>query len=143
MAEATETGTPAKVEYDVKWKCPPRIPRTSLPATTSARRCWSASSMISAAGIIGNEQSVCLRQTSSPSNNTLTTMTLAIGPLSTGFDVTTVAVVERLDPARTVGIDLLVEDAATKRRVLATTTSRFRGQAAAAARRRGRRAARG
>lgn len=41
-----------------------------------------------------------------------------VAPL--GFDVTTVAVVERLDPARTVGIDLLIEDAATKRRVLAT-----------------------
>lgn len=41
-----------------------------------------------------------------------------VAPL--GFDMTTVAVVERLDPARTVGIDLLVEDAATKRRVLAT-----------------------
>ena len=34
--------------------------------------------------------------------------------------MTTVAVVERLDPARTIGIDMLVEDAATKRRVLAT-----------------------
>ena len=41
-----------------------------------------------------------------------------VAPL--GFDVTTVAVVERLDPSRTVGIDLLVPDAATKRRVLAT-----------------------
>ncbi len=41
-----------------------------------------------------------------------------VAPL--GFDVTTVAVVERLDPARTVGIDMLFEDAATKRRVLAT-----------------------
>jgi 3-hydroxybutyryl-CoA dehydrogenase len=41
-----------------------------------------------------------------------------VAPL--GFDITTVAVVERLDPARTIGIDLLVEDAATKRRVLAT-----------------------
>jgi 3-hydroxybutyryl-CoA dehydrogenase len=41
-----------------------------------------------------------------------------VAPL--GFDVTTVAVVERLDPARTVGIDLLIEDATTKRRVLAT-----------------------
>jgi 3-hydroxybutyryl-CoA dehydrogenase len=37
-----------------------------------------------------------------------------------GFDVTTVSVVERLDPARTVGIDLLIDDAATRRRVLAT-----------------------
>ena len=41
-----------------------------------------------------------------------------VAPL--GFDVTTVAVVERLDPARTVGIDMLIDDAATKRRVLAT-----------------------
>jgi 3-hydroxybutyryl-CoA dehydrogenase len=51
---------------------------------------------------------------SSPSPSALT----IVAPL--GFDVTTVAVVERLDPARTVGIDLLVDDAATKRRVLAT-----------------------
>ena len=41
-----------------------------------------------------------------------------VAPL--GFDITTVAVVERLDPARTLGIDLLVDDAATRRRVLAT-----------------------
>lgn len=50
----------------------------------------------------------------SPSMHALT----VVAPL--GFDVTTVAVVERLDPARTVGIDLLIEDSATKRRVLAT-----------------------
>ena len=50
----------------------------------------------------------------SPSAEALT----LVAPL--GFDVTTVAVVERLDPARTVGIDMLVEDGATKRRVLAT-----------------------
>lgn len=37
-----------------------------------------------------------------------------------GFDITTVAVVERLDPARTVGIDMLIDDATTRRRVLAT-----------------------
>ena len=41
-----------------------------------------------------------------------------VAPL--GFDITTVAVVERLDPARTIGIDMLVDDAATRRRVLAT-----------------------
>ena len=41
-----------------------------------------------------------------------------VAPL--GFDITTVAVVERLDPARTVGIDLLIDDVATRRRVLAT-----------------------
>ncbi|WP_066707921.1 3-hydroxyacyl-CoA dehydrogenase [Curvibacter delicatus] len=50
----------------------------------------------------------------SPSMQALT----LVAPL--GFDVTTVAVVERLDPARTVGIDMLIDDAATKRRVLAT-----------------------
>jgi 3-hydroxybutyryl-CoA dehydrogenase len=41
-----------------------------------------------------------------------------VAPL--GFDITTVAVVERLDPARTIGVDMLVDDATTKRRVLAT-----------------------
>jgi len=50
----------------------------------------------------------------SPSPQALT----IVAPL--GFDITTVAVVERLDPARTVGIDMLFEDGATKRRVLAT-----------------------
>lgn len=50
----------------------------------------------------------------SPSPDALT----LVAPL--GFDITTVAVVERLDPARTVGIDMLVDDKATKRRVLAT-----------------------
>jgi 3-hydroxybutyryl-CoA dehydrogenase len=50
----------------------------------------------------------------SPSPHALT----LVAPL--GFDVTTVAVVERLDPARTVGIDMLMDDATTRRRVLAT-----------------------
>ncbi len=43
---------------------------------------------------------------------------IVVAPL--GFDITTVAAVGRLDPARTVGIDMLVEDQATKRRVIAT-----------------------
>lgn len=50
----------------------------------------------------------------SPSMNALA----LVAPL--GFDITTVAVVERLDPARTLGIDMLMDDAQTKRRVLAT-----------------------
>ena len=41
-----------------------------------------------------------------------------VAPL--GFDVTTCAIVERLDPARTLGIDMLMPDEATQRRVLAT-----------------------
>ena len=50
----------------------------------------------------------------SPSMNALT----LVAPL--GFDITTVAVVERLDPMRTVGIDMLIDDTTTRRRVLAT-----------------------
>ena len=50
----------------------------------------------------------------SPSMQALT----LVAPL--GFDITTVAVVERLDPTRTVGIDMLLDDAETRRRVLAT-----------------------
>ena len=49
-----------------------------------------------------------------PSANALT----LIAPL--GFDCTTVAVVERHDPTRTIAIDMLIDDAATKRRVLMT-----------------------
>jgi 3-hydroxybutyryl-CoA dehydrogenase len=41
-----------------------------------------------------------------------------VAPL--GLDVTTLAAVERLDPTRTIGIDMLIDDASTKRRVLAT-----------------------
>ena len=50
----------------------------------------------------------------SPSPTALT----LVAPL--GFDVTTCAVLERLDPTRTLGIDMLIDDAATRRRVLAT-----------------------
>lgn len=43
---------------------------------------------------------------------------ILVAPL--GLDVTTLAAVERLDPTRTVGIDMMLDDAATKRRVIAT-----------------------
>lgn len=46
------------------------------------------------------------------------TALILVAPL--GLDVTTLAAVERLDPTRTVGIDMMLDDAATKRRVLAT-----------------------
>lgn len=49
-----------------------------------------------------------------PSANAL----ILVAPL--GLDVTTLAAVERLDASRTVGIDMMLEDGATKRRVLAT-----------------------
>ena len=48
----------------------------------------------------------------SPSLHALT----IVAPL--GWDVTTVAVFERYDPARTIGIDMLIDDAVTKRRVI-------------------------
>jgi 3-hydroxybutyryl-CoA dehydrogenase len=43
---------------------------------------------------------------------------ILVAPL--GHDVTTVAAVERLDATRTVGLDMMLPDSATKRRVLAT-----------------------
>ena len=43
---------------------------------------------------------------------------ILVAPL--GLDVTTLAAVERLDATRTVGIDMMLDDAAVKRRVLAT-----------------------
>lgn len=43
---------------------------------------------------------------------------ILVAPL--GMDVTTIAAVERLDPTRTMGIDMLMPDDAVKRRVLAT-----------------------
>lgn len=43
---------------------------------------------------------------------------IVVAPM--GFDVTTLAAVERLDPTRTVGIDMLVDDVISKRRVLAS-----------------------
>lgn len=43
---------------------------------------------------------------------------ILVAPL--GLDVTTLAAVERLDAARTVGIDMMLEDLTTRRRVLAT-----------------------
>jgi 3-hydroxybutyryl-CoA dehydrogenase len=51
---------------------------------------------------------------SAPSNTAL----ILVAPL--GLDVTTLAAVERLDASRTMGIDMMMEDAAVKRRVLAT-----------------------
>jgi 3-hydroxybutyryl-CoA dehydrogenase len=43
---------------------------------------------------------------------------ILVAPL--GLDVTTLAAVERLDATRTLGIDMMLEDGATRRRVLAT-----------------------
>ncbi len=53
-----------------------------------------------------------------------------VAPL--GFDVTTVAVVERYDPARTIGIDMLIDDTLTRRRVLMTNPATRKDMADAA-----------
>jgi 3-hydroxybutyryl-CoA dehydrogenase len=55
-----------------------------------------------------------IETTQAPSDSAL----ILVAPL--GLDVTTLAAVERIDPTRTVGIDMMLDDAATKRRVLAT-----------------------
>ena len=55
-----------------------------------------------------------IETSAAPSNQAL----CWVAPL--GFDVTTCAILERLDPARTLGIDMLIPDASTRRRVLAT-----------------------
>ena len=55
-----------------------------------------------------------IETTAAPSSNAL----ILVAPL--GLDVTTLAAVERLDATRTMGIDMMLEDTATRRRVLAT-----------------------
>ncbi|QCB45315.1 3-hydroxyacyl-CoA dehydrogenase [Hydrogenophaga sp. PAMC20947] len=55
-----------------------------------------------------------IETTAAPSSGAL----ILVAPL--GLDVTTLAAVERLDASRTVGIDMMLEDASTRRRVLAT-----------------------
>jgi 3-hydroxybutyryl-CoA dehydrogenase len=55
-----------------------------------------------------------LETSQAPSSTAL----IVVAPL--GFDVSTIVAVEQLDGARTVGIDMLLDDSATKRRVLAT-----------------------
>ncbi len=57
---------------------------------------------------------VNIETASQPSPNAL----CLVAPL--GFDVTTACILERLDPARTIGIDMLFDDQETKRRVIAT-----------------------
>lgn len=55
---------------------------------------------------------------------------IVVAPL--GFDVSTIAAVDRLDATRTMGIDMLIPDAGTKRRVLATNPATTRAMRDAA-----------
>ncbi len=98
---------------DGKAQVPPEV---AVPTVSELPPVWVSTRAARRAELIQllKELGATLETGQSPSLHALT----LVAPL--GFDVTTVAVVERLDPARTIGIDLLVEDTATKRRVLAT-----------------------
>jgi len=99
------------VEGKAQWPAEPAVPQVDeLPPVWVSTRAARRQELLQLLKDLGAK----IETGQSPSMNALT----LVAPL--GFDVTTVAVVERLDPARTVGIDMLVEDAATKRRVLAT-----------------------
>ena len=91
-------------------------PETPVPAVSSLPPVWLSPRAARRAELLQllKNLGATIETGVSPSPEALT----LVAPL--GFDVTTVAVVERLDPSRTVGIDMLIDDAATKRRVLAT-----------------------
>jgi 3-hydroxybutyryl-CoA dehydrogenase len=94
-----------------QWPAEPPVPQVSeMPPVWLSPRAARRSELLQLLKNLGAN----IETGASPSMAALT----LVAPL--GFDITTVAVVERLDPARTVGIDMLIDDAATKRRVLAT-----------------------
>ena len=101
-----------KYENNLK-QSPPEAPAPVIdklpPVWVSARAARRASllQMLKHFGVV-------IETAAAPSNEAL----CVVAPL--GLDVTTVAILERLDPARTVGIDLLFPDESTKRRVIAT-----------------------
>ena len=88
----------------------------AVPEVTDMPPVWVSSRAVRRAELLQllKDLGAKIETASAPSDKAL----CIVAPL--GFDVTTVAIVERLDPARTVGIDLLIDDSRTKRRVLAT-----------------------
>lgn len=95
---------------------PELAPEPAVPAVESVPPVWVSTRAARRAELLQllKDLGAQIETGASPSPQALS----IVAPL--GFDISTVAVVERLDPARTVGIDMLIEDAATKRRVLAT-----------------------
>ena len=91
-----------------KESAPPRLAK--LPPVWVSTRASRRASLLQMLKNFG----VTIETAAAPSNDAL----CVVAPL--GLDVTTVAILERLDPARTVGIDLLMPDESTKRRVIAT-----------------------
>jgi 3-hydroxybutyryl-CoA dehydrogenase len=92
------------------------LPEAAAPQVSELPPVWVSSRAVRRAELLQllKDLGAKIETGASPSSQAL----CIVAPL--GFDVTTVAVVERLDPARTIGIDLLFQDAATRRRVLAT-----------------------
>ena len=93
-----------------------RKPESTVPVTGSMPSVWVPARATRRPALLKliHALGATLETGSSPSSNAL----ILVAPL--GFDVTTIAAVDQLDPTRTVGIDMLVDDAASKRRVLAT-----------------------
>ena len=91
-------------------------PESPVPAVQDMPPVWVSSRAVRRAELLQllKNLGAKIETASAPSDKAL----CIVAPL--GFDVTTVSIVERLDPARTVGIDLLIDDSLTKRRVLAT-----------------------
>ncbi|RYF76764.1 MAG: 3-hydroxyacyl-CoA dehydrogenase [Comamonadaceae bacterium] len=93
-----------------------RPPEPAVPAVESMPPVWVPARAARRAELLQliHRLGAQLETGAAPSSQAL----IVVAPL--GFDVTTVAAVERLDATRTIGIDLLIDDAATRRRVLAT-----------------------
>lgn len=93
-----------------------RKPEKSVPVIETMPSVWVAPRATRRPDLLKLLQSLGaqLETGATPSSTAL----IVVAPL--GFDVTTVAAVERLDATRTIGIDMLVDDAMSKRRVLAT-----------------------
>jgi len=111
LGRKTSEGFYRYVEGRAQRKPEGAVPTTgSMPSVWVPARATRRPALLKLLHTLGAE----LETGSSPSSDAL----ILVAPL--GFDVTTVAAVGQLDPARTVGIDMLVDDADSKRRVLAT-----------------------
>jgi 3-hydroxybutyryl-CoA dehydrogenase len=93
------------------WPPEERVPTVGLPTSV-----WLSPRAARRAEVLALLKSLGARieTAARPSDSAL----ILVAPL--GFDVTTVAAVDQLDASRTVGIDMLIADTATRRRVLAT-----------------------
>lgn len=93
-----------------------RLPQPPVPSVEHMPPVWVSPKAARRPGIykLLKDLGASIETAATPSANAL----ILVAPL--GLDVTTLAAVERLDPTRTLGIDMLLDDATTRRRVLAT-----------------------